>query len=237
MKTVSRVVRIALAGGLVAGAAAVAMPDADAAVKTIGSCSGLTASGKVSPGLGNVKQTLTVSLKGDVAGSCSAQKNGGSAAGAVSKWGAKVTGVTSCINDPAAVDDNPATSYPLNGKIAVTAGAFAFQGYTRVDGFKQPVDPANPTDVVQTIGIVTKGTGVGAQINSELWFTPIVKDKAMAIPTATNRAGYSIDIANAVGCTDTTGATPANITAIEVGDGLSILTGMTADPLTLTIGR
>lgn len=233
MKTVSRVVRVALAGGLVAGAAAVAMPNADAAVKEIGTCSGLHGLGKISPGLGNTKQLLTVSIKGDAAGTCSTSKNAGTASGSVSKWGAKVSGITTCINDPsAAPDDNPATSYPLNGKLAVVAGSINLQGYVRTDGFK-----ASTTTVVQTAGIITKGTAVGATINSELFFVPVMKTKAApllpGLPT-----GYDVDLGNAGGCQDTTGSTPANITGIYVGDGCSPLFETDcADSMSITIGR
>ncbi len=198
MKVVSHAIRVALAGGLAAGAVAIAAPEADAVVTTVGSCSGHRAivtakstflwpgDGKAA-GITDKNHDLAQSYKGTHAHNAAPLTIGGScnftqavASGALTtapsgtrsllKWSAKTTTpVTDCVEDP------DATEWPGNGKLG-----FAFTDLTKTDAYVTTVKPTGGAqDIVYHRGIVTKGVGVGAQIAQEISVVPAYKDKTV----------------------------------------------------------
>ena len=239
MKIVSRAMRVALAGGMVAGAFAVAQPsESDAAPTTVGACSGTRsiatakstfiwpADGKNAGVTDQDDKDVTVSAKGThavggtvgtVGGSCGFLQEIAADKGltklpagtrTVTKWGSKtVSPETDCQSD------TDATEWPLSGKLSYT-----YSDLTKTDAYVTTATPSGgPADVVVLTGIITKGVGIGARIDSAVAYTPIIKDKLQtndwdgvggsALGSGDAIQGYAVDLGNAVGCQD---ATPAN---------------------------
>lgn len=223
---------LAAAAAAISGLAIGTAPKADAVPTNHGSCSGLVGLGKISPSLANFNQAVTVSNKGVPAtvggtnfGSCtfSSPVTGG---GAVTKWGSKLT-------SPAAdcISDTDATEYPLSGKLSAAFAATKLDSYVATT----KINPSGAgADTVGVSGIVTKGDAVGTFVNGEIYFDPIVKDKLQTAYAP--YPGYNYDLGNAIGCQDPSGATPAAITGIIIGDGTSPLLGSVATGLSFTSG-
>jgi hypothetical protein len=209
-------------GGIAAGS----ISGAGATPTTVGSCTGLTSVVKASPALTNVQGPVTFSGKGGAGGSCSFSSpvTGG---GSVTKWGWKITSPQmDCIGD------GDVGEYPQNGKLSISFAATKFDAYVRAEANVNP----NAQDISALVGIVTTGDAVGMSIYDEIYMDPVIKDKTESIPVA-GLPGYSLDLANAGGCADSTGATPAAITGVIAGDGASrIFTSETAAGATFTYG-
>jgi hypothetical protein len=157
----------------------------------------------------------------------------------IAKWSLKLFSVEADCNT---ADTGDNTEWPLSGAIGMTFGgalnnagkAYATTGYVAVDGFTDPDnDPLTPSDVVEAHGIVTKGVAAGADIASELYFDPVLKDKLQT--TATPHFGYNFDLTGALGCT-TPAVDDANILAFVAGDGTSLLLALPAAGTSFTIG-
>ncbi len=207
--------------------------ESDAVVTTVGACSGTRAiatakSSFIWPadlknaGITDKNHDATVSAKGThavggtpgtVGGSCGfiqtiAADKGLSTLPAgtrtIIKWGSKtVSPVIDCVADtgPTATGE-----WPLSGKLS-----YSYSDLTKTDAY---VTTANPTgtasDVVVLKGIITKGVGIGAQIESAVGYTPIIKDKLQtldwdgvggsALGSGDAIQGYATDIGNAAGC-------------------------------------
>ncbi len=276
VKIVSRALRVALAGGMVAGAFAMAAPsDSDAAVTTVGTCSGTR-------GLGSAKSTFiwpgdgkpagitdkdpdaSVSTKGThaiggavgtIGGSCTFLQAVAFDKGltktpadtkSLLKWGAKTVSPTlDCVSD------TDADEWPLSGKLS-----YSYDDALKTDAFVTTANPTGtPADVVNLVGIVTKGVGVGAQITSQVSYTPAIKDKLVVTDwdgtelvteillggTPAERAviqGYGVD-PGALGCQavaePVTEAT--NIRYVVLGSTTpSPILGSTVGGTTMTIG-
>jgi hypothetical protein len=186
---------VMLAGTALAFAAA----PAGAAVTTVGTCSGTRglATAKSSfiwPGDGknagitdkNHDETVTTKgihaqggTVGTVGGSCSfgvvAGDKGLTTLPAtlslgITKWGAKtVSPVSDCAQD------TDTTEWPLTGKVSYT-----FADLTKTDAYVTANNPTGtPADVVNLTGIVAKGRAVGASINTQVSYTPVLKDKTV----------------------------------------------------------
>ena len=278
MKIVSHALRVAIAGGIVAGAAAVAAPSSsDAAVTTVGSCTNTrqTASVKSSflwpadgkaAGITDKSHDATVSTKGvhavggvplTIGGSCTFTQpvaggllNTTLPAGTFSltKVGAKTTSPnTDCVSD---VDPN---EWPLSGKLS-----FAYSDLTKTDAYVVTANPTgSPADLVSLVGIVTKGRAVGAQLTSQVGYTPVLKDTSIVTDwdgtemiseilgintSAADRAviqGYAIDPA-ALGCQAVVEPTPNALTNLRTlvlnGGGVSPILGSPISGTTFTIG-
>lgn len=209
-------------GGIAAGS----IQQASASPTTVGTCTGLTSVVKASPALTNVQGPVTFSGKGGAGGSCSfsAPATGG---GSVTKWGWKITSPQmDCIGD------GDAGEYPQNGKLSISFAATKFDAYVRAEANTNP----NAQDMSALVGIVTKGDAVGMSLYDEIYMDPIIKDKTESIPVA-GLPGYSLDLANAGGCADSTGSTPAAITGFIAGDGESrIFAGQSAAGATFSYG-
>ncbi len=260
--------RVALAGGMVAGAFAVAQPaESDAVISVVGACDGTKAIGSLKGGIlgdgltDTDNKSATVSLKGIAPVSASPSDLGECifdpfAAGLaipdsgkpvvtgytgtkqILKWGTK-------LNSPEVdcdqTDSGDTTEWVLSGKFSITftdlnnlAKNQKLDAYLVVDGFTDPDnDPMTPSDVVTAHGVVTKGVAVGADLQTESIFDPILKDAAQL--TDTPVAKYNWDIGGAVGCTTATQG-DANILYSVNGDAMVSLLGLTADGVTLTIG-
>jgi hypothetical protein len=235
VKIATRALRVALAGGMVAGAFAVAAPDSDAAVTVVGTCSGTRglASAKstfIWPGDGKAAgitdkdHDASVSTKGihalnaavgTIGGSCNFTQpvaNGATtkaAAGTrtITKWSSKTTSPTlDCVSD------TDADEWPLSGKLSYT-----FNDLSKLDAYVTTANPTgSPTDAVTLTGVVTKGVAVGAQVDNQVSYTPVLKDKTIVTDwdgtemvtevllggTAAARAvvqGYAVD-PGALGC-------------------------------------
>lgn len=203
--------------------AAVGMHQASATPTTVGSCSGLVSVAKITPSLSNVNQSVTTSGKGGATGSCSfsAPASGG---GSVTKWGYKLTSpVADCIGD------TDPSEYPQSGKVSVAFAATKLDGYVRSER-----GVAGGLDLVGLVGIVTKGDAVGMTIGGTLYMDPIIKIKgATDVPGLPD---YAWDIGNAGGCQDPTGATPANLTGLLIGDGTSPLLSSPAGGIEFSYG-
>jgi len=248
--------RIALAGGMVAGAVAMATPGAQATPTNVGGCSGLRALGGakstyVDPADGKpagitanlptagANHDAKVALKGigtpstnAVQGTCNFTAPGtpgGAGTFTVSKWSiATASPATDCISD------TDTAEWPLNGaaKYALS-DASSIATYQTVNGFEPNPTPGGATDILNSTGIITKGHGVGAMIAAQVYFNPVIKDKTQT--TEAPYPGYSYDLGAALGCT---GAFPtADIRGLLIGDGTSPLTGLTANGLNFTVGQ
>jgi hypothetical protein len=166
---------------------------------------------------------------------------------AITKWSSKLFSPEADCN---VGDTTDLTEWPINGAFSLAFDLNA-QGKTNkstinitVDGFTDPDnDPNTPSDVVEGRGLVTKGVAAGADATFEVYFEPAFKDKLQT--TDTPYFGYNFDLAAAVGCTDPTagGTDPgntnvdANITTVVIGDGTSLLLGLPAAGIDLTIGQ
>lgn len=264
MKIVSKAIRLAVAGSMVAGMMAIGTGSADAAVTSVATCSGMK-------GLGSIKSAVVgegltdsdnkspaVSVKGVANpstgtnfGSCAFASGlgtpdsgkpvvaGYSGTKQIAKWGVKLGSPES---DCDTTDTGDTTEWPLNGKLSITftdlnntAKQNKLDGYVIVDGFTDPDnDPQTPSDVVTGHGVVVKGVAVGADIATEVYFDPILKDKLQT--TETPYPGYNFDLVGALGCTTATQG-DANIAAMMIGDGTSLLLGLPAAGFSLSIGN
>ncbi len=198
MKVVSHAVRIAVAGGLAAGAMSIATPEADAVVTNVGNCSGHRAvvsikstflwpgDGKAA-GITDKNHDASFSSKGvhavggaplTIGGTCTFTQT--VATGALTtalsgtrsllKWSAKsTTPVTDCIGDPDAAE------WPANGKMG-----FSYTDLTKTDVYVATIAPTGlPLDISAFSGIVTKGVAVGAQVSGQNGAIPAIKDKTV----------------------------------------------------------
>ncbi len=234
MKIVSRALRVALAGGMVAGALAVAQPsESDAVITVVGSCSGTRAlatakSSFIWPadlknaGITDKNHDATVSAKGThavggvpgtVGGACGFLQTIAADKGlttlpagtrTIIKWGSKtVSPVIDCVADTGATATG---EWPLSGKLS-----YSYSDLTKTDAYVTTASPTGTaSDVVVLAGIITKGVGIGARIDSAVGYTPIIKDKLQtndwdgvggsALASGDAIQGYATDLGNAAGC-------------------------------------
>jgi hypothetical protein len=263
VKILKKAIGFAAVGGLVAGGIALAAPTSNAAVTSVGSCSGTKGIGTakstvINPATtkpygvsDNNNQDVTVGIKG--VPNPSTGTNFGSctfASGLSTPDGSKppikgyngtkpLTKWGAKLFSPEAdcltSDTGDTTEWPINGKLSVAfADTFKGDGWISVDGFTDPDnDPLTPSDVVASHGLQIKGVAAGADIRADVYFDPAIKDKTQT--TETPYPGYQFNIAAALGCTD---ATPdnADITLFISGDGTSLLLALPAPGITMTIG-
>ena len=257
MKTMKKALGLVAVGTMAAGGFGFMAPSSDAAVTSVASCSGTKGLGGaksavVGQGLTDLdNQSVSISLKGVSSDTIGAPTNFGSctfASGigtpdgskppvvnyngtkALAKWGVKLASPEADCNS---ADTGDLTEWPINGKfsMAFTDGQ-KFDAYVAIDGFTDPdSNPATPSDVTASHGIVIKGVAAGADVSAELGFTPVLKDKTQT--TQIPYPGYQFDLGGALGCTD---ANPANVTGIVTTDGASLILAMPAAGLTMTKG-
>ena len=264
MKIVSHAVRVAIAGGLVAGTVAIAAPDAKAVVTNVGSCSGTKSLGAakstvllqgltdldnqdVSIGGKGIDPTV---LKGTNLGSCTfaaglstpdAAKppvKGYNGSKTITKWGTKLFSPEADCNT---ADVGDLTEWPLNGTLGLTfsdlTGAGKNQAISAAIAIVGFTDPDNdPTTPSDVVAFRGFVTkGVAAGADVS---GEVYFDPTVKDKTQTTNIphfGYSFDIANALGCT-TVAPGDANITAFVNGDGTSLLLGLPAAGVSFSIG-
>ncbi len=202
-----RVLGATLASLMLGGVVAVFAAPAGAAVTTVAACSGQRAYAKAkstfiwpgdgkNAGITDKNHDVSISSKGIHAVGTTNVKDGGTDLGScgflqavafdkgitktpadtkvVNKWSAKTVSPTlDCVSET--IPD--AAEWPANGKLK-----YAYDDGLKSDAyvtFKTPT--GSPTDSVVLAGLVTKGVGVGADINAGITYTPIVKDKDVTV--------------------------------------------------------
>lgn len=261
----SKTLRVAAAGFLAAaGLALVASPaGADDSSQESMHCQNARAQGKLNPGITFAGQQLkattslfkdlTNPLKPPIGGSCTANfqlggsiaSNGGKGSAGTVPGTLTPIGMSANLNGFGSCDqsDPPPTaaSYPLNGQVSLKMSQinglgknWAATTYLTTAGF---VD--GKPDVVQIVGMGTKGLGAGAQVSGQFYFDPIKKPKKgvdyITSPTEISsydpKTGMMLDVDTALACALNAGGT---ITLVEVGTGTPSLLGTVVDDPGLT---
>jgi hypothetical protein len=150
----------------------------------------------------------------------------------VEKW-------TSLLVSPATdcIDDADPAEYPLNGKTTIE-----FSDGSRTQTYSQTTFGQGAAhDLLTQSGVVTKGNGLGALFDNEIYYAPIEKVPGTAQVSgagATPYPGYEFDTATADSCAGAPGAAPtADARDLIVGDGTSGLSGQTAAGYTFQVGN
>ncbi len=148
----------------------------------------------------------------------------------VQKWTALlVSPATDCVPD----DDN--AEYPLNGKTTIE-----FSDGSRTQTYSQTTFGNGAAhDVFTQTGVVTKGNGLGALFDNEIYYAPIKKvpGSSLATGAATPYPGYQYDTATAGACAGRRPRAAADARDLLVGDGVSGLTGQAASGYTFNVGN
>jgi hypothetical protein len=222
-----------------------------AATTSVGSCHGLT-------GLASVKSDYTdpndglpaglvaniptaganhdvrISIKGvagpgGALGTCtfSGANTPGAGTYTVTRWTALlVSPSTDCLGD---VD--PA-EYPLNGKATIE-----FSDGTRTQTYSQTTFGGGTANGLFTqSGVVTKGNGLGALFQNQVYWAPITKLANTATSPSAPYPGYAYDTATAAACAGNPPGAKGDARDLIVGDGVSALTGQTASGYTFSVG-
>ena len=262
VKIVSHAVRVALAGGLVAGTVAIAAPDAKAVVTNVGSCSGTKQLGAaksttllsgltdvdnqdVSIGTKGIDPTV---LKGTNLGTCTfaaglstpdAAKppvKGYNGTKTITKMGTKLFSPEADCNTN---DTGDLTEWPLNGTIGITfsdlTGAGKNQALSAAVAIVGFTDPDNDPLTPSDVVSFRGFVTKGVAAGADV-AGDVYFDPAVKDKLQTTNIphfGYSFDIGNALGCG---GAGPANITAFVNGDGTSLLLALPASGVSFSIG-
>jgi hypothetical protein len=266
VKIVSKAIRVACAGGLIAGVMAVGHTSADAAVVTVATCDdfkGLATikSDTVGQGITDLdNESVAVSGKGVddpkgskvVSGDCSFASGlstpdsgkpaliGYNGTKQVGKWSIKLTSPEADCN---VADTGDNTEWPLNGALSVefedlnnTGKPNKLAGVIVIDGF---TDPDDDPDTPSDVVEARGFVTKGVAVGADITQQSAF-DPVIKDKTQTTNFpyyGYQFDLLGALGCT-TPAAGDANVTGALIGDlgGTSAILALPIADMQLTIG-